>query len=122
MGLLWTVYVHDEAGLFCLKSRQSRETLKQKTYKAVQGGTMTAIKQMVRYVVESLADKPEAVEVHESVGEGSIMVELKVAPEDMGRIIGRGGRHINAMRALVRVLGGKLGKRTSLELIESEAG
>jgi len=82
---------------------------------------MTAIKQMVRYVVESLADKPEAVEIYESVGEGAIMVELKVAPEDMGRIIGRGGRHINAMRALVRVLGGKLGKRTSLELIESEA-
>ncbi len=81
---------------------------------------MTAIKDVVSYIVKALADKPEDVEVFESVGEGVVMVELKVAQEDMGRIIGRGGRHINAMRDLVRVLGGKMGKRTSLELIETE--
>ena len=47
------------------------------------------------------------------------MLELKVASEDMGRIIGRRGRCINAMRALSRIIGAKMGKKISLELIES---
>ena len=78
---------------------------------------MTMIKEMVRYVSETLVDKPEAVEVKES-NNTSVTVELKVAPEDMGRIIGRRGQCINAMRAVARVLGSKMGKRTYVALIE----
>ena len=81
---------------------------------------MTAIKQMVSYISKALTDKPELVEIDEVVGESVVMLELKVADEDMGRIIGRGGRHINAMRALARVLGGKMGKRVSLELVDNQ--
>lgn len=81
---------------------------------------MTAIKQMVDYICKALADKPEEVEVDEVMGESVIMLELKVADEDMGRIIGRGGRHINAMRTLARVLGGKMAKRISLELVDNQ--
>jgi len=81
---------------------------------------MTAIKQMVDYICKALADKPEEVAVDEVLGESVIMLELKVADEDMGRIIGRGGRHINAMRTLARVLGGKMGKRISLELVDNQ--
>jgi predicted RNA-binding protein YlqC (UPF0109 family) len=80
---------------------------------------MTAIKQMVSYVSKSLADIPEEVEVMETEGENVIMLELKVASVDMGRIIGRRGRCINAMRALSRVIGGKMGKKVSLELVDS---
>ena len=58
---------------------------------------MTVIKEMVRYVSETLVDKPEAVEVKESANNTSVTVELKVAPEDIGRIIGRRGQCINAM-------------------------
>ena len=80
---------------------------------------MTAIKQVVSYISKTLADAPEEVEVMETEGKNVIMLELKVASEDMGRIIGRRGRCINAIRALSRVIGGKMGKKVSLELIES---
>ena len=79
---------------------------------------MTSIKEMVCYVSKTLADKPEAIEVTESTNGTSVTVELKVAPEDMGRMIGRGGRCINAMRAVARVLGSKMGKRAYLALVE----
>ena len=80
---------------------------------------MTDIKQMVSYVSKSLADLPEEVEVMETEGENVIMLELKVASVDMGRIIGRRGRCINAIRALSSVIGGKMGKKVSLELVDS---
>ena len=62
---------------------------------------MTAIKQVVSYISKTLADIPEDVEVIETEGENVIMLELKVASEDMGCIIGRRGRCINAMRSLI---------------------
>ena len=78
---------------------------------------MTAIKDMVEYIATSLADKPEEVEVSESVGEAVIMIEMNVASEDMGRMIGRKGRTINAIRSLARILGAKMGKKVSVEII-----
>jgi predicted RNA-binding protein YlqC (UPF0109 family) len=79
---------------------------------------MTAIKDTVEYVTKALVDNPEAVHVSETIGAGSILIDLQVAQEDIGRVIGRKGRHINAMRALARVLGAKQGKRVSLEIVE----
>lgn len=78
---------------------------------------MTEIKDMVAYIAESLADKPEAVNVSESIGESVIMIEMSVAPEDMGRMIGRKGRTINAIRSLARILGAKAEKKVSVEII-----
>ena len=78
---------------------------------------MTEIKDMVQFVAQSLADKPEQVEISESVGEGVIMIEIKVAAEDMGRLIGRKGRTINAIRSLARVLAAKMEKKVSVEII-----
>jgi len=77
---------------------------------------MSTIKDMVEYVVKSLADHPEAVQVTESEGETVVMVELTVAPDDIGRIIGREGRTINAIRSLARILGAKQEKKVSVEL------
>jgi hypothetical protein len=78
---------------------------------------MSTVKDLVEYVAKSLADKPEAVSVSEIEGENSIVLELRVAPEDMGRMIGRDGRTINAVRSLARVLGAKLGKKVTLEIV-----
>ena len=78
---------------------------------------MTEIQDMVQFVAKSLADKPEDVQITESVGEGVIMIEIRVAPEDMGRLIGRQGRTINAIRSLARVLGAKSEKKVSVEII-----
>jgi uncharacterized protein len=78
---------------------------------------MTEIQDMVQFVTQSLADKPEDVRITESVGEGVIMIEINVAAEDMGRLIGRQGRTINAIRSLARVLAAKMEKKVSVEIV-----
>lgn len=77
----------------------------------------TKVYDLVEYIVKSLADEPDAVNLSEIEGENSIMLELRVAPDDMGRMIGRKGRTINAMRSLARVLAAKMGKKVTLEII-----
>ncbi len=78
---------------------------------------MSEMKDLVEYIAKALADYPAQIHVSEIEGETSLILELRVAPEDMGRIIGKGGRTANAMRALVRVLAAKQGKRVTLEIV-----
>jgi len=78
---------------------------------------MSKVKELIEFVTQSLADKPEEVVVSEIEGETSLVLELRVASEDMGRMIGREGRTINAMRSLARVVGAKMGKKVTLEII-----
>lgn len=78
---------------------------------------MTKIKDLVEYIVKSLADEPDAVVLSEIEGETSVVLELRVAPGDMGRMIGREGRTINSIRSLARVLGAKAGKKVTLEIV-----
>jgi predicted RNA-binding protein YlqC (UPF0109 family) len=79
------------------------------------------MKELIEYIAKTLADVPSQVRVDEVEGTSSVVLELRVAPEDMGRIIGKKGRVANAMRTLLRVLGGKQGKRVTLEIVESGA-
>ncbi len=79
------------------------------------------MKELIEYIAKTLADVPSEVRVDEVEGSSSVVLELRVAPEDMGRIIGKKGRVANAMRTLLRVLGGKQGKRVTLEIVESGA-
>jgi hypothetical protein len=76
------------------------------------------MKELIEYIAKSLVDDPASVKVIEVEGSSSIILELHVAPEDMGRVIGRGGRVANAMRTLLRVVAAKQGKRASLEIVE----
>ncbi len=76
------------------------------------------MKELIEYIAKSLVDDPASVKVTEVEGSSSIILELNVAPEDMGRVIGRGGRVANAMRTLLRVVAAKQGKRASLEIVE----
>ncbi|MBN1875433.1 MAG: KH domain-containing protein [Anaerolineae bacterium] len=78
---------------------------------------MSKVKDLVEFVAQSLADNPAEVQVSEIEGETSLVLEMRVAPEDMGRMIGREGRTINAMRSLARVLGAKMGKKVTLEIV-----
>jgi predicted RNA-binding protein YlqC (UPF0109 family) len=78
---------------------------------------MSSPRELVEFIAKSLVDDPSQVHVSEVQGETSIILELRVGPEDMGRVIGRGGRTANAMRALVRVLAAKQGKRIALEIV-----
>ncbi|MCS7040912.1 MAG: KH domain-containing protein, partial [Caldilineales bacterium] len=81
------------------------------------GPSMSAMKDLVEYIAKALADKPQQVQVSEIEGEAALVLELRVAPEDMGRIIGKDGRTANAIRTLVRVLAAKQGKRVTLEIV-----
>ncbi|MBN1314980.1 MAG: KH domain-containing protein [Anaerolineales bacterium] len=76
------------------------------------------MKELIEYIAKSLVDDPASVSVTEIEGASAVILELRVAPEDMGRVIGRGGRVANAMRTLLRVVAAKQGKRASLEIIE----
>lgn len=75
------------------------------------------MKELVEYIAKSLVDDPAGVTVSEIGGANSMILELHVAPDDMGRIIGKGGRVANAMRTLIRVLAAKEGKRVTLEIV-----
>ncbi len=75
------------------------------------------MKELVEYIAKSLVDDPSQVHVTEVQHGASTLLELEVAPEDMGRVIGRNGRVANAMRILVRVLAAKEGKRVTLEIV-----
>lgn len=75
------------------------------------------MKELVEYIAKSLVDDPSQVEVTETEGSSTIVIELKVAPEDMGRVIGRNGRVANALRTLLRVNATKAGKRVNLEIV-----
>ncbi len=78
---------------------------------------MASMKELVEFIAKSLVDDPSQVYVSEIEGENSVILELRVGPEDMGRVIGKGGRTINAIRKLVRVIAAKQGKRVTLEVV-----
>jgi predicted RNA-binding protein YlqC (UPF0109 family) len=75
------------------------------------------VKELVKYIAESLVEKPEEVEVNEIEGERSIILELKVAPEDMGKVIGKQGKIANSIRTLVKAAAAKEGKRVVVEIL-----
>ena len=75
------------------------------------------MKDLIEYIAKSLVDDPSQVTVSEVEGANSIIIELHVSSEDMGRVIGRGGRVANSMRTLLRVIAAKEGKRVTLEIV-----
>jgi len=76
------------------------------------------MKELIEYIAKSLVDDPSSVQVTEVKGSSSVILELRVAPEDMGRVIGRGGKVANAMRTLLRVSASKHGMRATLEIVD----
>ena len=77
------------------------------------------IQELLEYITKSLVDDPNQVLVRVSENPHAINVELQVAPEDMGRIIGKGGRVVNSLRTLVRIAAIRQGKRATLEILDA---
>ncbi len=77
-----------------------------------------SLKDLVEYMAKSLVDKPDEVEVNEIVGEQTTVVELKVAKEDLGKVIGKQGRTARSMRTILNAASTKLHKRSVLEIVE----
>lgn len=75
------------------------------------------MKGLIEFIAKSLVDDPTEVRVTEQTARGSIRLELTVAEEDMGRVIGRGGRVANSMRTLLRVAAARKGVRATLDIL-----
>ncbi len=78
----------------------------------------SSLKDLIEFMAKSLVDKPEDVEVNEVVGEQTTVVELKVAKEDLGKVIGKQGRTARSMRTILNAASTKLHKRSVLEIVE----
>lgn len=76
------------------------------------------MKDLIKYIVDKLVDNPDSVEVTEREEGDTIIVELRVAKEDLGKVIGKQGRTAKAMRSILSASAGKLEKRSRLEILE----
>lgn len=76
-----------------------------------------SMKELVEIMARSLVDRPEAISVNEIGGAHSSILELKVAKEDIGKIIGKQGRTADAMRTILSAVAAKMNKRSVLEVI-----
>ena len=74
------------------------------------------MRELIEYMAKSLVDYPEQIKVKETGGSQNAIIYLHVAPDDMGRIIGKSGRIASAMRILLRVAAIRQGKRVTLEI------
>ena len=76
------------------------------------------LRDLVEFMAKSLVDSPEKVEVNEIVGEQTTVVELRVAKDDLGKVIGKQGRTARSMRTILNAASTKLQKRSVLEIVE----
>jgi len=76
------------------------------------------MKELITYIAKALVDKPDDVVVTEIEGEQTSVIELKVAKEDLGKVIGKQGRTARAMRTILSAASTKINKRSVLEIIE----
>ena len=75
------------------------------------------MQELVEYIARALVDNPEEVRVRQIEGETVIIFEVSVAPEDLGKIIGRQGRIANALRTIVKAAASRQGKKATVEIL-----
>ena len=79
---------------------------------------MVAVKELIEVMAKALVDHPDQVHVNEVSGQQTSVIELRTAKEDLGKIIGKQGRNVQAMRTILHAASTKLKKRAVLEIIE----
>lgn len=80
------------------------------------------MKDFVAYIVKNLVDHPDQVKINEVGGTHTVILELSVEKSDIGKIIGKRGKTINAIRTLLMSVASRNGLRVNLEILEDEAG
>ena len=78
----------------------------------------SCMKELIHYIATALVDNPDQVQVNETEQDDTIVIELTVAKEDLGKVIGKQGRTARAMRSLLSAAAGKINKRSRLEIME----
>jgi uncharacterized protein len=76
------------------------------------------MKEVVALIARHLVDDPDAVEVHEIDGEHNSLIELKVAEDDIGKVIGKDGRTAQSIRTVLSAASSKIGKRVQLDILD----
>jgi len=76
------------------------------------------MKELIHYIASALVDYPDQVQITETEEDETIIIELTVAKEDLGKVIGKQGRTARAMRSLLSAAAGKVNKRSRLEIME----
>ncbi len=79
---------------------------------------MEGVKELLEHIVKSIVDKPEQVEIREIPGERVVIYELKVASEDLGKVIGKEGRTAKAIRTIISAVSLKRGKKAIVDILE----
>jgi predicted RNA-binding protein YlqC (UPF0109 family) len=77
-----------------------------------------ALKELIETMAKALVDDPQAVEVTEIEGEHNLLIELRVAKDDIGKVIGREGRTAQSMRTILAAASTKLGRRSHLDIVD----
>ena len=75
------------------------------------------MKELVEFIARSLVDNPDDVQVTEVEDEGSVIIELRVAPDDMGKVIGKQGKIAKSIRTLTKAAAAQEGKRVGVEIM-----
>ncbi|MGI6434251.1 MAG: KH domain-containing protein [Syntrophomonadaceae bacterium] len=76
------------------------------------------MKELVGFIAKLLVDKPDEVDVQERENDNSVIIELRVAPEDMGKVIGKQGKIAKSIRTLTKAAAAKEGKRVVVEILK----
>ncbi|MXW22376.1 MAG: KH domain-containing protein [Candidatus Dadabacteria bacterium] len=79
---------------------------------------MSQLREFVEFMAKSIVDSPEEVQVTEVAGEKTTVIELRVASEDLGKVIGKQGRTAKAIRSILSAAAAKMKKRAVLEILE----
>jgi predicted RNA-binding protein YlqC (UPF0109 family) len=76
------------------------------------------MEEFVAYLVKNMVNQPEMVDVRSMEGQGGFLIEIRVAPEDVGKVVGRKGNVIRSLRTLAMVIGARMGRRVHLEVVQ----
>ena len=82
--------------------------------------TAPAMKELVQFLARQLVNNPDAVEVKEAHGDTALVLELRVAKEDLGRVIGKQGRTVNSIRTILNAAASRTNRKVVLEIIEEK--
>lgn len=76
------------------------------------------MEEFVGYLVKNMVNAPERVDIRSLEGQGGTLIEIRVAPEDIGKVVGHKGNIIRSLRTLAMIIGVRLGRRVHLEIIQ----
>lgn len=76
------------------------------------------MEEFIAYLVKNMVNSPDSVDVRAMEGQSGLLIEIRVAPEDVGKVVGRKGNVIRSMRTLAMTIGARLGQRVHLEIVQ----